>query len=104
MNKGAALVGGVGLGAALMYFLDPERGKRRRALVRDKFEAAGNKASCYAGKMGRDSRNRAYGMGAESKSLFKHDDVPDDGLVDGVTAALGRYPVHVRSVDVRAND
>ena len=82
MKKGAALVGGVGLGAALMYFFDPDRGKRRRALVRDKFEAAGNKASCYAGKMGRDIRNRAYGMASETKSLFRHEDVTDEVLVD----------------------
>src|SRR5437763_16831032 len=103
MNKGAARVGGVGLGAALMYFFDPGRGKRRRALVRDKFEAAGNKASCYAGKMGRDIRNRAYGMVSETKSLFKHDDVTDDVLVDRVGAALRRYPVHIGSIDVRAS-
>ena len=32
----AALLGGIGIGAALMYLLDPDRGRRRRALVRDK--------------------------------------------------------------------
>ena len=31
-----ALLTGVGVGVALMYFLDPERGRRRRALVRDR--------------------------------------------------------------------
>ena len=104
MKKGAALVGGVGLGAALMYFFDPDRGKRRRALVRDKFEAAGNKASCYAGKMGRDIRNRAYGMASETKSLFRHEDVTDEVLVDRVRARLGRYPVHIGSIDVGAHN
>jgi len=63
MNNKTAIVGAVGLGAALMYFFDPDRGKRRRALVRDKVESAGNKASEYAEKMGRDVRNRAYGRG-----------------------------------------
>ena len=35
MKQGAALIGGAELGAGVMYLLDPDRGKRRRALVRD---------------------------------------------------------------------
>src|SRR5437867_6971449 len=100
MNKGAALVGGVGLGAALMYLFDPDRGKRRRALIRDKVEAAGNKATCYAGKMKRDIRNRAYGVVAETKSVFKQEDVTDDVLVDRVRSKLGRHPVHIGAIGV----
>ncbi len=33
-----ALLGAMGVGAALMYFLDPDSGRRRRALVRDKYD------------------------------------------------------------------
>jgi hypothetical protein len=32
-----ALMGAMGLGAALMYLLDPDSGKRRRAVLRDKY-------------------------------------------------------------------
>ena len=32
-----ALLGAVGMGAALMYLLDPDSGKRRRAALRDKY-------------------------------------------------------------------
>jgi len=103
MNKKAALVG-VGVGAALMYFFDPDRGRRRRALVRDKVEAAGNKASNYAEKMGRDIRNRAYGMVAETKSILKGEDVADEILVDRVRAKLGRYLAHSGTIDVKANN
>jgi osmotically-inducible protein OsmY len=104
MNKGVALVGGVGLGAALMYLFDPDRGKRRRALIRDKFEAAGNKASDLTGKMSRDLRNRAYGLAAETKSLFKHEEVSDDVLLDRVRSKIGRQPVHVGAISVTANN
>ena len=100
MNKRAALVG-VGVGAALMYFLDPDRGKRRRALVRDKVESAGNKATDYVEKMGRDIQNRAYGMVAETKSILKGEGVTDDVLVDRVRAKLGRYDVHMGAVKSR---
>jgi len=103
MNKKAAIVG-VGVGAALMYFFDPDRGKRRRALVRDKVESAGNKAQDYAEKMGRDVRNRAYGVVAETKSILKGEGVADDVLVDRVRAKLGRYSVHMGAIDVQANN
>src|ERR1043166_5848243 len=33
MNKTALLIGGLGLGAGLIYILDPERGERRRAMA-----------------------------------------------------------------------
>jgi hypothetical protein len=35
----ATLIGGLGLGAGLMYVFDPDRGKRRRAMARDKAES-----------------------------------------------------------------
>ena len=104
MNNKAALVGGIGLGAALMYLFDPDRGRRRRALIRDKAEAAANKAGDYAGKMGRDIRNRAYGMVSETKSIFRHEEVTDDVLVNRVRSKLGRFPVHIGAIDVTANN
>jgi len=104
MNKGVALIGGAGLGAALMYFFDPDRGNRRRSLIRDKVEGAGNKLSDTADKMQRDLRNRAYGVVAEAKSIFRHDEVTDDVLVDRVRSRLGRIPVHIGAFDISAKD
>jgi osmotically-inducible protein OsmY len=104
MNKGVALIGGAGLGAALMYIFDPDRGKRRRALIRDKVEAAGNKLSDTADKLQRDLRNRAYGVVAEAKSIFRHDEVSDDVLADRVRSRLGRIPVHIGAFDISAKD
>ena len=97
-------MGGVGLGAALMYIFDPDRGKRRRALIRDKVEAAGNKITEKAEKMRRDIGNRAYGVVAETKSIFRHDEVSDDVLVDRVRSRLGRIPVHIGAFDISAHE
>jgi len=104
MNKGVAVVGAVGLGAALMYFFDPDRGRRRRALIRDKVEAAGNTLSDKADKLGRDISNRASGMVAEAKSILRHEDVSDDVLVDRVRSRLGRMPVDMGVLDVSAEN
>ena len=104
MNKGVALMGGVGLGAALMYIFDPDRGKRRRALLRDKVESAGNTLVERAGKVRSDLGNRAYGVVAETKSMFRHDEVSDEVLVDRVRSRLGRIPVHVGAFDISADN
>ena len=37
------LLTGLGVGAGLMYFLDPRHGNRRRALVRDKVNSTVNR-------------------------------------------------------------
>lgn len=62
MRKGIPLAGcGVGLGAGLMYVLDPDRGRRRRAQLRDRTTHAVGEALDTLGKSGRDIRNRARG-------------------------------------------
>jgi hypothetical protein len=78
MNKKIALVGGLGLGAALMYLFDPDRGSRRRAAIREKAEGAANKAGEYAEKMSQDIRDRASEVVAEAKAIFKGADNPLD--------------------------
>jgi len=71
MNKKIALVGGLGLGAALMYLFDPDRGRGRRELIREKAEGAVDKAGEYAEKMSRDIRDRASEIVSEAKAIFK---------------------------------
>ena len=63
-------LGGVALGAGLMFILDPDRGRRRRAVARDKVTSAVNKTGEVIGKKSRDLKNRAQGVVAEASSLF----------------------------------
>lgn len=61
MNARNSLVG-AGIGAGLMFLLDPARGNRRRALIRDKMIYAVRKTRDTAGAARRDVGNRLYGM------------------------------------------
>ena len=56
-----------GLGALTMYLLDPDHGRRRRALLRDQFVHARRVVRERASGTARDLSNRAYGLAAEAR-------------------------------------
>jgi hypothetical protein len=95
------LIGGLGLGAALMYVLDPERGKTRRARVRDKAVRAVNRASDRLGARSRDWKNRARGALARVK-VTQPETVDDAVLEERVRAELGRSVSNPGGIDVTA--
>ena len=66
--RGVALIAGASLGAALMYALDPERGRRRRALARDQIGRAARRSGRRVGALSRDLRNRSQGLVARALS------------------------------------
>jgi uncharacterized membrane protein len=55
----------MGFGAGLMYFYDPQLGRRRRALLRDQWTHLQNEAGDFMDKARRDLRNRQQGMQAQ---------------------------------------
>lgn len=100
MLKGLAVLGAAGAGAALMYFLDPHRGRRRRALARDKFNRITRRTTGAVGATSRDLRNRAYGIMAETKSLVSRRQVSDEVLAERVRARLGSLVSHASAIQV----
>lgn len=44
IKSAAAILGGIGAGATIMYLMDPDRGARRRELIRDKASSTVNDA------------------------------------------------------------
>lgn len=102
IRMGAMVLGGLGLGAALMYVLDPERGKRRRALVRDKAVRVARKASDTLDARSRDIRNRTRGAAAEIQAMTRQEDAPDPVLEERVRAEMGRAVTTPGAIDVRA--
>jgi hypothetical protein len=64
MNRTAALLSGAGLGAGLMYFLDPKRGRQRRARIREKMIRFSHDIQDVQDTVRRDMRNRMHGLAA----------------------------------------
>ncbi len=90
----------VGLGTGLMYFLDPDRGKRRRAVVRDRAAKLARQTSRIADKTMRDVANRTHGLAAETESLFNPEPVPDEVLEARIHTRIGRLVAHPREIQV----
>jgi len=63
------LLGLVGLGAALTYFFDPEQGRRRRAMTRDRFVAFFRRRKRETERLGRSASAQAEGLVQKAKHL-----------------------------------
>lgn len=100
MNKGLAVISGIGMGTGLMYLFDPDRGKRRRAHMRDKAVHGLSKTSDVIEKTARDVGNRARGIVAEAESLFARKEATDEVLEARVRSKLGRVVSHPRAIKV----
>jgi uncharacterized membrane protein len=95
---------GILAGAGLMYLLDPERGRRRRALLRDKFVRALDAAADAAETTRRDLGNRVRGLFAKARSLVTREPtrVSDEVLAERVRSKIGRVVSHPGAIEVTA--
>jgi uncharacterized membrane protein len=104
INRGIATVGFIGLGAGLMYVLDPDRGRRRRALVRDKARLFLHDTEDSLDIGMRDLANRARGVVSELTASFRSHVCDDDVLSERVHTCLGRLTSHPGAIQVRAEN
>jgi hypothetical protein len=102
MNNKALLMGAA-VGAGLIYMLDPQNGRRRRALASDKLTRATNVTWDACQKTTRDFVNRSAGIAAATRARLQADQVSDDVLVKRVRAKLGRVCSHPRAIAVEAD-
>ena len=98
------LLFGAALGGAAMYLLDPDRGRRRRALLRDQAAKATSNVRDVLDAGGRDLANRGSAATGRLRSLFKRRTVTDDVLMERVRSKLGRYVGHPGAIEVAASD
>jgi uncharacterized membrane protein len=92
----------VGIGAGLMYFLDPQNGRRRRALLRDQTTHLRRLARDACRVTGRDIAGRAAGIRASiNRRISGAPEVSSDSAItDRVRAKLGRIVSHPHAVRV----
>lgn len=92
------------LGAVAMYVMDPDKGRRRRALARDKALSVVGDTQYAFGVAARDASHRMQGWRARARRLFAQEGAPDDlRLIERVRARLGRLVSHPHAVQVGAN-
>jgi hypothetical protein len=90
LMPGIALLAGVGSGLAIMYFLDPNEGRRRRALLRDqivKWTRIGRESA--EGKA-KDIRNRAVGVMYEARKTVAGKSEAEEEMDTIATATRSR--------------
>lgn len=94
------LLSAAATGLGLMYFLDPDQGRRRRALMRDQMVHAAHKTGDAVDATSRDIANRAKGAVAELRGRLRDTDVSDDVLRERVRARVGAVIGHASTIDV----
>jgi len=88
-------------GAAAMYFLDPELGHRRRALVRDKIVGAGGDAYDAVGDTAKHAADKARGALAAARRVVWPFGTPSDAkLEQRIRSRLGHLVTHPRAVQI----
>ena len=93
------------LGALAMYVFDPDKGKRRRAIGRDKARSLLLDTRDAVGVTRRDVAHRVQGLRARARRLLLQQPAPDDlQLIERVRARMGRLVSHPHAVQVGARD
>ena len=89
----STLLGGA-LGAAAMYFLDPDQGRRRRAIAGDRLAATFRRGGRQMQRAGRAAAAETYGVAQKAAHLTSVEEPPanDETLKQKVETELFRDP------------
>jgi osmotically-inducible protein OsmY len=94
-----------GVGAALMFLLDPDNGKRRRGILKDKSASYMRKAQATEAALVRQTLHHIQGALATIRSRVTPPEPVDDSiLTERVRAALGHVVPDAHAIDVKVRD
>ncbi|HYH42140.1 MAG TPA: SRPBCC family protein [Burkholderiales bacterium] len=97
------LIVGAAIGGAAMYFLDPEKGRGRRARVRDQAVKTTGDVRQFVDSGKRDLMHRGSIVAGRLRSRFKPSDASDEVLVERIRSRMGRHVAHPGAVEVVAS-
>jgi hypothetical protein len=104
MTDTLLVAGALAVGAGMMMLLDPQQGRRRRALIRDKVVRGMNEAGNLARTTGRYIADHSRGVAAETRARFSHEEVTDAQLEARVRSEIGRAVSNVGALEVTARN
>jgi len=92
-------------GAAVMYYLDPQMGARRRATLRDTLHSGQRSAADFAGKQAKRTADQARGLYAKAHARMdgRAEPVSDTILAERVRSQLGHLTSRPGAIDVTAS-
>ncbi len=93
---------GIGLGAGLMYILDPDRGRTRRALIRDKTGSVIRKTGEQLGGTAENLGNHAKGVVAEAAGVIRRSPITDQELIERARAKVSELIQNAGNIQVTA--
>jgi osmotically-inducible protein OsmY len=94
-----------GVGAALMFLFDPDNGKRRRAILKDKSSRYARKAQETEDALVRQTLHHVQGALATIRGrLAPQEPVDDAVLTERVRAALGHVVPDAHAIEVKVRD
>lgn len=104
MKQLFTLVGALALGAGAMYYLDPQQGRRRRALVGDKVNSVSHDARDYLESRRKHAADRVQGMVSRVRSRFSAE-MPGDQQLDGqIRSRLGRAVSYPHAIETQVRE
>jgi gas vesicle protein len=106
MREILGILAGAVLGATAMYYLDPDNGRRRRAMVRDKLVSGSHEAARGVRHTTRWAAGRARGVVATGHLDGMSRELPlsDAQLRERVRSRLGRLVSHPGAIDVQVDN
>lgn len=104
MKPAETFLKGMIAGGTLIYLLDPDRGSRRRHLIRDQVVHLNKKLEHGLGAAGRDVRNRSVGVAASARGMLRRDHAPDEVIEERVRSRVGRAVSAPSAIDVTVHE